>query len=438
MTAAVPEPRPALLRVADAPPLPRHRAGSAIQLGSALLPYQILLVMLLIHFSSFLLAPGLAMIQPAMVIARYLLWPCILVAAAAHLHTRDADEVLLSLRPWMPFLLAGIISGLAGTMLGGSLRQLAFWSLGTLGAAVVAAHLPADQTMRLIRATFLTFVVCSVAFTLVFPEWGLQPDGRSKTGYSWLGLFTHKNQLGQMCAYASLFTLVVPGLRRSWRAVLLALSWFALWKSSSQSSIIVVLVQMAYAGAVLAIRRRNWPTATSVLALLGLSIVVPVVILLAKAPALALLGRDTTLSGRSDIWRMWLARASEHWFLGTGPGTFTSIGSPSTTDLTLALQANGLVHHPHNIYIATFGELGIVGLVALVVPLLATLLLAPFRTRNHCGLLSGAIALTMLFNGLSETLEVFGLGLNMTLLIMAATAARALSRPAATEGSLPA
>jgi hypothetical protein len=66
---------------------------------------------------------------------------------------------------------------------------------------------------------------------------------------------------------------------------------------------------------------------------------------------------------------------------------------------------------------------GVFGLVALIVPLTMMLVAVPFRHPDRAGLACGLVALTMAVGGIGETHEVFGAGLNMTLLVLCYAAA---------------
>jgi hypothetical protein len=66
---------------------------------------------------------------------------------------------------------------------------------------------------------------------------------------------------------------------------------------------------------------------------------------------------------------------------------------------------------------------GVFGLVALIVPLTMMLVAVPFRHPDRAGLACGLVALTMAVGGIGETHEVFGTGLNMTLLVLCYAAA---------------
>lgn len=80
-------------------------------------------------------------------------------------------------------------------------------------------------------------------------------------------------------------------------------------------------------------------------------------------------GTASTGTGRFDIWKVAIASFPDHWFVGTGQGSFTAAYDHS---LFLAYQPIFLEwsRDPHNLIISTATELGIVGLVVLSVALI--------------------------------------------------------------------
>lgn len=80
-------------------------------------------------------------------------------------------------------------------------------------------------------------------------------------------------------------------------------------------------------------------------------------------------GTASTGTGRFDIWNVAIAAFPEHWFVGTGQGTFTAAYDHA---LFLAYQPVFLEwgRDPHNLIISTATELGVVGLAVLSVALI--------------------------------------------------------------------
>lgn len=80
-------------------------------------------------------------------------------------------------------------------------------------------------------------------------------------------------------------------------------------------------------------------------------------------------GTASTGTGRTDIWRVGLAAIPNHWLLGSGQGTFVTAYNQS---FFLAYQPQFLEwdRDPHNLIISTLVELGVMGLLLLILALI--------------------------------------------------------------------
>jgi O-antigen ligase len=251
-----------------------------------------------------------------------------------------------------------------------------------------------------------------------FPHFGVFNGAQSFLGSDWSGLFINKNVFGKICQCELLFALILTEMNRTLRLSVLVLASFLLLHSGSQSALIVAIFQSAYWICIPILRRRAHPAWVKSVIILGTLLASALVIILGRAPLLALLGRDATLTGRTDVWQVWINRAMQSFWLGAGPGSFTG-NSSATADLTQAFSRYGTIYSPHNMYIGVFGEVGILGLITFTVPLIYMFAVLPFTREGRMPVICGLLAFTMALGGLSETQEVFGLGLNMFLLVLA-------------------
>jgi O-antigen ligase len=128
-------------------------------------------------------------------------------------------------------------------------------------------------------------------------------------------------------------------------------------------------------------------------------------------------GRDATLTGRTDIWPVFFNRALEKPLLGWGPGTFT-YPSYATADLLQRFASLGTISSPHNIFIAVLGDSGILGFLSFVLPLLYFTLVVPFQTGGRLGLLSLAVGAASILHGFAESPVIFGFSMNWIMLFL--------------------
>ena len=177
------------------------------------------------------------------------------------------------------------------------------------------------------------------------------------------------NRFGASLLLPIAMTVGTMGQTKGWtRAALLVplgLSFGAVYLSASRGTL-VALGAMA-AVAVLYSRRR---VLGSILAVAGLL----VYIIPSEISARLNEGTGSTLTGRTDIWRVAVAAFPLHPLLGSGVGTFIAAYNRA---FFLTYQPDFLDwdRDPHNLIMLTAVELGIVGLV-----LLATALILQYRS----------------------------------------------------------
>jgi O-antigen ligase len=379
-------------------------------------------------------------LQALLVVSRYLLWPLILFGAGLHIVSRGGADIGRNMAVVMPFFAIGLISAVAGFDVGTSVRMLTFWLLGVVSASVIAAELPEATVQRTLFAIMFALIGGSLVFVLLFPGIAIGADKRGLFGGgSWNGVFPGKNSLGWVAGYALIFCALVPRTSAMLRILLTVMTVICLFFSGSQGSVVIAAGTAAFVGVVWLLRRTSLSAGARALVLLTIVLIVIPVSITASNMVLELLGRDTTLTGRTDIWHAFFGRAMEYWVIGAGPGSFTT-GSSVTEDLTAALTEFGSIFTPHNMFIAVFGETGIFGLLAYVSVLFYAAFVLPFRNERPIALATSAVAFTTAIGGIGETREVFGPAFAMFLLILMLSLSRKrpdLAVPPDDEASAP-
>jgi exopolysaccharide production protein ExoQ len=170
------------------------------------------------------------------------------------------------------------------------------------------------ELILLIAATSVLFVIGSTFMALAIPALGI--DNAVHVG-AWKGLWWEKNTMGAMMAWAavSCYAAIIVDKKR-------ALIWlgFAAWATAlvllSTSKTALLSWSIGTGGAIgIALCRRGFGFATLMLFLLitGAS-TVTLVLFIAPVEALEALGRDATLTGRTDIWGVLIGQvAAEPW-----------------------------------------------------------------------------------------------------------------------------
>ncbi|MGB0714231.1 MAG: O-antigen ligase family protein [Phycisphaerae bacterium] len=172
------------------------------------------------------------------------------------------------------------------------------------------------------------------------------------------GLTNHPNTLGIACGIGWIASLGWHGLH-GWRWLFLQGLRLALFASviltgSKSSLMLMILGTLVYAILVSGRYRRSFIllVTPAVLAIVG--IIGPNTIF---AEATGALGRDTTLTGRTELWELVWAEAMKHPWAGTGLGAFW------VPMKGYELTGTWNPRQSHNSYLDLFNELGLVGAV---------------------------------------------------------------------------
>jgi O-antigen ligase len=296
-----------------------------------------------------------------------------------------------------------------------------------LAAAIIGTHLEVGRLLDIVVAVLFTLVLGSAVVSLALPDAGTMLAAGKMV---WRGMFTHKNELGQISGLALLLGFYVGRERHSRLAWLTAaLAAVCLVMSDSKGGLSSAAAALMMSWLIKAMGRKLSPALTIVLLL---ALIAQAVILFIYGLPLLLqaLDRDPTLTGRTIIWDLYVQSASQSPWLGAGPGAYTNHVVPNelTYPLVLKLLQFGLILTPHNLFIGVFGDTGLFGLSAFVLTLLWLAIATPLYRANTAGHLCSAVALLIIFNGLIETGLPFGPSVTaFTLVLFFATAQRRTS-----------
>jgi exopolysaccharide production protein ExoQ len=299
-----------------------------------------------------------------------------------------AGLLLLAMRPGEPFR--------------GLLRQPFLILLVVIAAASVTWSVAPDQTVRRVVALAFTIIggvvlgarwrwatlteVLATAFAILAVgsaiAGALIPSiGRMTELFpgAWRGLWSEKNTLGGMMAFAFLIFMAAGFYRRQrlilwWGMAALALALLVL--STSKTSLVALTLGVAALGFVLLARRGGSiaviATYGAVVGMLALS----AGILFAPDVFLGLLGKDATLTGRTKIWDAIIRLIREQPWLGYGYGAVWNDPSGRGPLAWIIKQAGYRPEHAHNSWLEQWLGMGLIGLAAWALCYLSTL----FRT----------------------------------------------------------
>lgn len=243
--------------------------------------------------------------------------------------------------------------------------------------------------------TTLLCLVCLGSW-VTDPAGAYTPDGLK-------GVLPQNNSLGYVAAVA-VSALVVHGITNRWSRSLIGLLLIAvttLVLSQSMTSIVAGAGALAVCAVVTAARRGG----TRHRRLLVVELLVAVALLGVVLPALSLtdlVGRDATLTGRTDIWPEMLRIANSRWLIGWGQGAPWVDGSWIRSWSEFHFDFHMI--STHNAFLETYLQLGLVGVVLLVLLWGRGLLLLPRLVwTSGTALWAVCIAVFHLAHGMAES-----------------------------------
>lgn len=342
-----------------------------------------LLIALLLVFSEGILPRLLSSEQSVdgSPLLRYLWLPVYAVTFAAMIwKIKDIAQTCLRL-PFLMALLAVCALSFTWSIEPGLTQRR---SLAIIMTTVAGLFVGTRYSWRtLIRALAITWFIVAVTSFLagaLSPSFGR--DMEIHAG-AWKGLFYEKNQLGGHMARAVLFGAFLMIMDRPYRrywAGLVGLSGLLVLLSTSMTALLGLMVGLGVLGAA-AIMKRGIATGL-VVTWLGAVAGAAGGIVLVFFPDLVVqaLGRDLTLTGRTDIWATLLDFIAERPVLGYGYGAFWEPGSNPGNWVRELLQWDAPT--AHNGWIEVTLALGLVGLALLALDFLMTLGRAILATVN--------------------------------------------------------
>lgn len=249
-----------------------------------------------------------------------------------------------------------------------------------LGAAFRGPYLP-----RLLTWCTLFMAVGSLVMVFGYPAIGVHQTDNAGL---WRGLWYEKNQMGlvmvigAVSAAAWLASNDVAGDAR-WRipAATLFLGVLLTLATQSKTSLLCLLAGVGVVGALWAMRRGG-PVLTVVLVWLGVVVmaVLAGVWIFDSEMILVALGKDPSLTGRTDIWAALMKMVGERPWTGFGYGAFWTIDSVPAD--VIQMQTGWLVPSAHNGWIDLLVQVGWPGAALVGVLIASALLFGVFRLNS--------------------------------------------------------
>jgi len=280
-------------------------------------------------------------------------------------------------------------------------------------------------------------VLLSFVFVAALPAIGIDQDIHKG---AWKGVFTQKNVTGRMLVWFSLGVLWLDwvGYGRKWvlRGALAA-GFLLLIMSRSGTGLMTTLM---IGSVMMSVRLLRIDIRTLIPALALIGFVVLVVVTLTTTnfrEAMYLLGRDATLTGRTELWEFGRISLQDHFLLGYGYAAFWYGLHGPASYYTIGWGITSI----HNGWLEVMIDAGLPGLVMMVV-LMGRLLFGGIMAARY---LDGreapwllAAALGLLAISISESVFLERHSLNWVIFVIGVTRVVLLRRQARqVDGALP-
>ena len=297
---------------------------------------------------------------------------------AARVLARRADAVRLASQnlPLLALIAVAVASTVWSVNAPVTLRRTIGLAGTTVAAWYVALYFRPSEFLELLFSLLTSIAVLSLLAVLLFPDLAIHSDLHAG---DWRGVFTHKNNLGEAMALGvsvAFIRLASRGKSRVTSALSIGICGFMLAMSQSRASWVAAVVAVMVCLLTRFNRLSFWLRVPALVIAVSTLTTALTVLWLNIDAALALIGRDLTLTGRTVLWasafsagldRPWLGYGYRAFWLGANGGA-ASIGRGATA---FAMEIN----HGHNGFLDLWLEMGLVGLILFLVVLL------PFARR---------------------------------------------------------
>lgn len=283
-----------------------------------------------------------------------------------------------------------------------------------LGVAFQGRHLP-----RILMLSGLIMGVGSLFMVFAFPRIGVHQYDNAGL---WRGLWYEKNQMGLVMvvgAVGAAACLASADPRRLLPFLTLAVTTLLVLATQSKTSLLCLVMGVGLVAALWAMRKGG-PAMTVVCVWFGVVLAGIGIYLFMTEPAVILkaLGKDPSLTGRTDIWAALMRRVADHPWTGFGYQAFW--GRESIPAEYVRQETQWPVPSAHNGWIDLLVQLGWPGAVAVGLTVLLAFVTNLFRIPTlgaREGYLGVAYFSVFLLLSLSESVLLTNANLPWTLLL---------------------
>ncbi len=233
--------------------------------------------------------------------------------------------------------------------------------LTTIFAIYLASRLDWAGLVELLATCFAVLAVMSFFLALLVPSKGVMQEIFPG---AWSGLWYEKNDLGMnmaKCAHLSLCAMIFRPQRRWLWGIILLLATILVLLSTSKTSLMALFLGLGGVGALYVFKRS--PFIGIPMLYFGVIFGGGLALGIEYAPKFmfGLIGKDPTLTGRTDIWAALFAQIKDHPWLGHGYAVFWL--DETGPAFWVRQRTQWLVPTAHNGWLETWLSIGLVGVL---------------------------------------------------------------------------
>lgn len=280
-----------------------------------------------------------------------------------------------------------------------TLRRSIAVMLTTLFGLVLAARYDWNGLVQRLAVVFGVTAVLSLLIGLFLPAYGIMSE--IHVG-AWRGAWIEKNYMGGFMAKGVIVTLCAFAMRpdRGWIWLpLCALCLLMVLLSTSKTALLISMIGI---GGFIALRiYRRYTFLRPLLILSMLTVFATILGMLVFAPdfTFGLIGKERTLTGRTDIWSGLIASIQTRPWLGHGYGVYWL--DPLGASYYVRLQLEWGIPSAHNGWLETWLSTGALGVGTFALLFIGTFILAFDRLRKGGTETYWVILSTIMFLGFS-------------------------------------
>lgn len=236
----------------------------------------------------------------------------------------------------------------------------------TLFGFYLAARYSIRDQLKLFSWSFFVVITLSVLTAIIIPAYGTMSYGIH--GGSWRGIYTHKNWLGRMMTIGSIvfLTMAMDNKQHRWRYWIgLSCTVGLLLLSRASSSIINCATIISIIPIYSVFRLRYLIMIPTVLTTIAIGSSLSLWFNANANSVLGILGKDTTLTGRTDMWPHIIDMIGKQPWLGYGYSAFWNDWNSPGANVWYA--SGWAPPNAHNGLLDLWLELGLVGVLVFVI-----------------------------------------------------------------------